>query len=68
MSDVRVRINGEEACLPPLSIKQLLDHYGLSGRMVALERNRAIVNRSQYEQVHIADGDVIEIVHCVSGG
>ena len=38
------------------------------GRRIAVERNGDIVPRSQFTNVVIEDGDVLEIVHAIGGG
>lgn len=35
---------------------------------VAVERNREIVPRAQWEETRLADGDVLEVVTLVGGG
>jgi len=46
----------------------LLSSLGLDPNKVALERNREIVPRTTYDDVHILDGDQLEIVHFIGGG
>jgi len=46
----------------------LLGALGLDPRKVAVERNEAIVVRSQYEATPLGAGDQIEIVHFIGGG
>lgn len=41
---------------------------GLDSRKVAIERNRAIVPRSQHGSTPLVDGDVLEIVEFIGGG
>lgn len=65
---LRVQINGESLCLSACTVAELLTARGLAGKRVAVERNGAIVPRSQHAQTHLADGDQIEIVVAVGGG
>ncbi len=51
-----------------LSIAALLSARGLSGKRVAVERNGEIVPRSRHGEVHLAEGDRLEIVVAVGGG
>jgi sulfur carrier protein len=51
-----------------LNITQLLEHMGLQGRRIAVERNGEIVPRSKFDQPLLADGDRLEIVVAVGGG
>jgi len=50
------------------SIAALVTSLELNPHKVAVERNGVIVPRSTLEQVVLADGDVLEIVHFVGGG
>lgn len=65
---VRVQINGEPQSVPMCTVADLLTARGLAGKRVAVERNGAIVPRSQHAQTQLADGDQIEIVVAVGGG
>jgi sulfur carrier protein len=51
-----------------LNITALLEHMGLQGKRIAIERNGEIVPRSKFDQPMLADGDRIEIVVAVGGG
>jgi sulfur carrier protein len=51
-----------------LNIAQLLEHMGLQGKRIAVERNGEIVPRSKFDQPMLADGDRLEIVVAVGGG
>jgi thiazole synthase len=50
------------------SVADLVSDIGLDPAKVAVERNLEIVPRSTLADVHLADGDVLEIVHFVGGG
>src|SRR5206468_5905270 len=66
---IEIRLNGETCRLPaPLSIAQLLEHFDLPKDRVAVERNRAIVPKPQWESVAVTQGDELEVVHFVGGG
>jgi sulfur carrier protein len=51
-----------------LNITQLLEHMGLHGKRIAVERNGEIVPRSKFDQPMLSDGDRLEIVVAVGGG
>ena len=51
-----------------LNITQLLEHMGLQGKRIAVERNGDIVPRSRLGEERVADGDRIEVVIAVGGG
>jgi thiazole synthase len=64
-----VQVNGEPRRVPGgISIAAMLDELGLDAARVAVERNLAIVPRSDLGEVRIEDGDSFEIVHFVGGG
>ncbi|NBJ68184.1 MULTISPECIES: sulfur carrier protein ThiS [Clostridia] len=51
-----------------MTIADLLDAYDIQEKIAAVERNKEIVKKTDYEQTILADGDAIEIVHFVGGG
>ncbi len=62
-------INGEpRSFAAPLTLAQLVDTLSLVGKRIAIERNGAIVPRSQYAETMLADNDRLEIVVAVGGG
>lgn len=66
---VDISVNGEpHAILPGHTVAALLGALGLDPRKVAVERNEAIVSRSQYDATPLGAGDQIEIVHFIGGG
>jgi len=66
---IRIQLNGDPRELAaPLDLPALLTELGLDPRMVAVERNRAVVKRADYAATTVADGDEIEIVAFVGGG
>ena len=66
---IEIRLNGESQALPvSLNIEQLLDHFGLPKDRVAVERNRKIVPKADWERVSVSTGDELEVVHFVGGG
>lgn len=66
---VDISLNGEPRTVPPgHTVAALLSALGLDPRKVAVERNEAIVSRSQYDATALDAGDQIEIVHFIGGG
>lgn len=62
-------INGEARRVPAgLTIAGLIEHLGLGGRRVAVERNKAIAPRATHATVVLEDGDRLELVTFVGGG
>jgi sulfur carrier protein len=66
---MQVTVNGEATELPEaLTLAELVERVGLGDKRVALERNEAIVPRSEYAATALAEGDRIEIVRAIGGG
>ncbi len=66
---IETTINGETRQVPEnLTLRELLRHLKLGEERVAIERNRQIVSREEWETVHVAAGDQLEIVTFVGGG
>jgi thiazole synthase len=66
---LEITLNGETRTLDaPASVKGLLTSLGLDPAKIAVERNLEIVPRSTYDQVQVANGDRLEIVHFIGGG
>ncbi|MGG4498848.1 sulfur carrier protein ThiS [Brevibacillus reuszeri] len=65
-----VQLNGKKVELTAeiSTLRELLASYQLQEKIVVVEQNGDIIDRSQYETTPIADGDRIEIVHFVGGG
>ena len=69
MNNLAITVNGEQHRVAVgTSIRGLVEHLGLGGGPVAVERNRSIVPRATHSAVLVEEGDVIEIVHFVGGG
>ena len=66
---MRLTINGESRDLDVVStVASLVEHLGLKADRLAIELNREIVTRSDWETTQLRDGDQLEIVHFVGGG
>ncbi len=66
---MQVTLNGEARQLDEgVSVRGLLVGLGLDPAKIAVERNLQIVPRSTYDQVALAEGDRLEIVHFIGGG
>jgi thiamine biosynthesis protein ThiS len=66
---MKLVINGDDRDFEgsfPLST--LLEQLGMKADRVAVELNRAIVPRDQWDRTQLSDGDRLEIVHFVGGG
>lgn len=66
---MKLHINGTSVELTNVdTIYSLLAHYGVEKKIVVVEQNGQILERSVYETTPVAAGDRIEIVHFVGGG
>jgi len=66
---MKLQINGEQRDLPGgLSLAALVEHLGMKPDRVAVELNLEIVPRTNWQEIHLKDGDKLEIVHFVGGG
>lgn len=67
---MQVQINGEprEFSDTSLRLSDLVEQLALAPQQIAVEVNRQIVRRADWEQTEVGDGDKVEIVHFVGGG
>jgi len=66
---LRIEINGESRDVPAsINLKELIDHLALAPERLAIELNREVVRRSDWQQTALQEGDRVEIVHFVGGG
>jgi sulfur carrier protein len=64
-----VTVNGVRQDVPAgLTVRQLVEHLGLTEGPVAVEVNREVVPRARHAEHPVAPGDEIEVVHFVGGG
>ncbi|MFW5792238.1 MAG: sulfur carrier protein ThiS [Desulfohalobiaceae bacterium] len=62
-------INGKQHDLQePVTLDRLLRGLGIDPKTVAVERNRTIVSREDFDAETVRDGDVIEVIRLVGGG
>jgi thiamine biosynthesis protein ThiS len=67
---LQIQINGENRELShhQIVLAELVRELGLAPQRIAVEVNKRIVRRDEWDQTTINDGDRIEIVHFVGGG
>jgi len=64
-----IKINGETRPFPAqLTVAELVEALGYTGKRIAIERNGEIVPRSRHAEVLLAEGDCLEVVVAVGGG
>lgn len=67
--DIEIQVNGNPVQVATGStVIAALEQLGLSASRVAVERNRELVRRSEWERVVLEPGDHLEIVEFVGGG
>lgn len=68
-SQIQITLNGEPyAVTGDARLIALIEGLKLKRGRVAVEINRAIVPKAEWERTMIAPGDVVEIVNFVGGG
>ena len=67
---VQIQINGEprEFSNDSLRLSELVEQLALAPKRIAVELNREIIRRADWEHTKVHDGDRVEIVHFVGGG
>jgi len=66
---MKITINGEiKEFEGEVNLNRLLELFSLPSQRVAVELNREVVRRKDWENTTIQDADRIEIVHFVGGG
>jgi len=64
-----LKINGKEKIVTDgINISQLLDELKICKDRVAIELNKEIAKRSQWDSIYLKEGDTLEIVTFVGGG
>lgn len=62
-------VNGERRCVPrDLTISELLKNLEVVADRVAIELNKSIVRKRDWDRTAVAGGSQIEIVQFVGGG
>lgn len=66
---MKVFINGEtKEVEKQLNLTELLKHFSLPNERIAIELNKEVVRKKDWNSIEIKDSDKIEIVHFVGGG
>ena len=66
---MKITLNGEIRELEKaVSLERLLELFSLPSQRVAVELNREVVRKKDWDQTLVKDADRIEIVHFVGGG
>lgn len=67
---MHIKVNGKEEVLGEASctVMQYLEGTGIRPELVAVERNGSVLDKREYNQTYLQEGDIIEIVKFVGGG
>jgi len=66
---MQVTINGEKRELAEnLTISEILKNLELPSERVAVELNKEVVRKKDWENIKVNDADKIEVIHFVGGG
>ncbi len=66
---LELKINGQSQTFPrTLTVAELIEQLGYTGKRIAVERNGEIVPKSQHAVTALLGGDQLEIVVAVGGG
>lgn len=66
---MKVTVNGEARALAgEVTLFELLEMLDLPKERVAIELNRDVIRKKDWENVIVKDSDRIEVVHFVGGG
>lgn len=66
---MKIIINGKTRQITKeISIVELLENFSLPKERVAIELNKQVVRKKDWEKIRIADADQIEVIHFVGGG
>lgn len=66
---IEIRLNGEPQTVPGgLNVRALLEHFGIDASRVAVELNRRLVRKDEWDGAVVERGAEVEIVEFVGGG
>ena len=69
MENITLVINGESRSIPMVSnVLELIQHLGIFENQIAVELNKNIIRRGDWEKTLVGNGDQVEIVQFVGGG
>jgi len=65
---MNIKLNGKDHLTKALTISQLLNELGIVSERVAVEVNRRIIKKADFDNYPVKEGDIVEIVNFVGGG
>jgi thiamine biosynthesis protein ThiS len=66
---ITISVNGEPCTQPEsITLLALIESLGVKPETVAAQHNDRIVERAALDEIHLCDGDVVELIRIVGGG
>lgn len=66
---MNIVVNGEKKSIEnKLNLRELLEKLNLPNERIAVELNKEVVRKKDWDAININDADKIEIIHFVGGG
>lgn len=65
---MKITVNGEEALIPSMSVIEYLHFIECDPLPIAVELNRSVLRKSEFQTTYLIEGDQLEIVWFVGGG
>ncbi len=66
---MQIEVNGATKDVnPEQSLYEIIESLGLNPKAVVAQRNGDIIDRQAYREVHLQEGDKLELIHFVGGG
>jgi len=68
--NVKITVNGDDLTVPGhiSVVKELLQHFELTDRIVMVELNHEVIDHSSHHTQPISEGDQLQLVQFVGGG
>ena len=69
INKIKIKANGKYLYVKKnITVKNLLDKLNIPIKLVAIELNKKIVNKTKLNKIILKSGDKLEIVHFIGGG
>ena len=69
INKIKIKANGKYLYIKKnITVKNLLDKLNIPIKLVAIELNKKIVNKTKLNKIILKSGDKLEIVHFIGGG
>ena len=65
---MEIFINGKQEEVHSWTISQLIEKRGLEAGSLVIELNREIVKQAEWADIHLQEGDKLELLSFVGGG